>query len=65
MKNKYKWFVWSRVLRRYMALPHMYCDNRGELPAIMVTTIDYGELPPMFSIPMYERHNAVARSGQA
>lgn len=65
MKNKYKWFVWSSYLRRYMALPHMFCDYRGEQPAIMVTPTDGGELPPMFSIPMYERHNAVARSGQA
>lgn len=53
----YKWFVWSRILKRYVALPHTFSDNRGDMPAKMLAP-NFGELPPMFSIPMFGKHNA-------
>lgn len=57
MMNKYKWFVWSSILCKYIALPYMFCYNRGECPSFILNHLDGGELPPMFSIPMFNVHN--------
>lgn len=60
----HKWFVWSRKLMRYIPIPGLFSESRGENPAILVTP-DGGELPSMYSIPMFGKHNAVRPGSQA
>lgn len=56
----YKWFVWSDKEKKYFPLPGLKRFPRSFYPSAFVPDFfGFRITQPMFSIPMFNVHNAV------